>query len=72
MASKRRLRRVLKKKQCEGKTRYSSELSAQIKARKRKAEQGLMRPYICQFCGHWHLGHTPKWIEEKILDNQGR
>lgn len=66
MASKRRIRRIERAKQCEGKRQFHSILAAQINAKKIHSRTGKMRPYKCKFCGKFHLGHTPVWIENII------
>lgn len=58
MASKRRLRR----KQCTGKNRHKDFAGAMIEVRlikRRYDHQGQIQPYRCQFCGMFHIGHTP-------------
>jgi len=57
MSSKRKLRR----KKCEGKTRYTTRDSAWCAARKlKKTLAQNIRAYKCKFCKGWHIGHTPK------------
>lgn len=57
MSSKRNIRR----RACEGKTRYAS---------KEEAEQvpgpKSVHPYQCDFCGGWHRGHRPKTYNLKF------
>ena len=57
MASKRRLRR----KQCEGKRRYATQAEAQTQADRSRGVDGgqCIDPYLCDFCGGWHIGHRP-------------
>lgn len=53
MASKRRIRR----KACEGKKCFDSQLSAsRVTSRFRKQNEWLMT-YKCKFCHNWHIGH---------------
>lgn len=56
MASKRRLRR----KQCEGKTRYTSKAKAIDAAQSYLRAFGIWKgAYHCQFCKGWHFGSRP-------------
>jgi hypothetical protein len=53
--------------QCKGKVRYRDELSAKI-AMARQGRAGRLGPqermsiYRCQFCGSWHMGHSPDGV----------
>ena len=57
--------------QCQGKTQYADELAAKIALAKqgragRLGPQDLMRIYHCDYCGRWHMGHSPygrPWYE---------
>jgi hypothetical protein len=58
MSSKRRIRR----KSCTGKQRFKTakDAHAAITAlHKKKGWQGLLTPYVCQFCNAFHFGHPP-------------
>ncbi len=56
MSSKRRIRR----KSCKGKVRHESAQHAWAHVRAlRKRDDDRMNTYHCQFCGGWHVGHTP-------------
>ena len=58
MASKRRLRR----KACEGKKRYATQLEAVVAikamARRKALRGGSVEPYRCLWCGGFHFGHV--------------
>lgn len=73
MASKRRLRRAKERRiaekrgrQCDGKNKYTSEITARKSARAvsfRKNEP--LKEYPCPFCSKpgktiWHIGHPPE------------
>jgi hypothetical protein len=50
--------------QCQGKAQYRDELSAKISLGKlgrsgRLGPNDKMSIYKCQFCGFWHMGHSP-------------
>jgi hypothetical protein len=64
MASKRRIRR----QQCGRKIKYHTRHEAATAAYKseQKFKDGWMDAYKCPFCKCWHVGHTPKWIINKI------
>ncbi len=53
MSSKRALRR----RSCEGKTRYPSVEVARAAAKSVKRRGHIVTPYRCPFCGGIHLGH---------------
>lgn len=61
MASKRRLRR----KACGNKVKHANLANAQIAAHNsaRKFKQRLSA-YKCQYCGSYHVGHTPKAVKQ--------
>lgn len=61
MASKRRLRR----KACGSKVKHATHEAAQIAAHKsaKKFKQRLSA-YKCQYCGCYHVGHTPKAVKQ--------
>jgi hypothetical protein len=40
-----------------GKAQFTSRSSAKTTAR-HHGTQGEVRPYKCNHCGYWHLGHT--------------
>lgn len=52
---------------CAGKTCYTKKEAAtrmnQIRKHGRKSIQAL-RPYYCDFCGWWHLGHDRNDLHE--------
>lgn len=64
MASKRRVRR----NGCRGKVRHQTQEGAFIAAAKMNRKHRLdlaigvhsVRPYRCQFCGSFHIGHNGK------------
>lgn len=59
MSSKRAIRR----RACKGKVRHPEQGHAHAALRslvRERGDQGAMTPYRCQFCGGWHIGHTPK------------
>lgn len=65
MASKRRIRR----KQCEGKKRYSDKEECEYtmrKVRKKNPSWQRLNTYKCKFCKGWHFGHTPKKVIKQI------
>lgn len=53
MSSKRRLRR----KMCEGKVRHATRDVAMGAVRKLARRDIYTVPYLCRFCGGWHIGH---------------
>lgn len=56
MSSKRRIRR----KSCKGKVRHTCLEHAHAALRAlRKVDEDRMSAYRCQFCGGFHVGHTP-------------
>lgn len=68
MSSKRRLRR----KECDGKTRYESYDKARdaLYAMKRdKDDHSRMSVYKCSFCHKYHYGHTPTRVK-RGMDNR--
>lgn len=56
MASKRRLRRKLRRKSCEGKVKLSESVARFIATKETKLGNWML-PYRCRFCGGWHIGH---------------
>jgi hypothetical protein len=44
---------------CEGKTKYTKKVAGAVAA-KRRAWLSPQYPYLCPFCGAWHVGHRPK------------
>lgn len=70
MASKRRLRR----RSCEGKTRFATEGAARRHAhRLHELDGACMSWYRCEFCGGkwWHVGHTRAKDREAGKGTQG-
>ena len=60
MASKRRLRR----KACDGKIKHATMQDAMLAAKlSSKKFNGRISAYKCQYCGSFHVGHTPKAIK---------
>lgn len=56
MSTKRRLRR----KQCGDKVRHASRADAEMACRSVAQAHKLdtnLRPYLCQWCRRWHIGH---------------
>lgn len=54
MASKRRRRR----KACEGKRRFEVKAEAVLELKKLwRKDREPMKPYLCQWCRGWHIGH---------------
>lgn len=47
---------MCKKKGCKGKVRYDTKKEATKILGKNKT----MKPYLCEYCGFWHLGHFQK------------
>lgn len=65
MASKRRLRR----KSCEGKVRYQTPqiaMSVLFRLKRQKKLNGVLNTYKCKFCGKFHLGHAPGFVQRKM------
>jgi hypothetical protein len=65
MSSKRRLRR----KACGSKQRFDTEAEAIAALRaltRAKGWQGLLVPYRCAFCGHFHFGHAPANVRRRL------
>jgi hypothetical protein len=63
MASKRNLRR----KACDGKTRYLTAQEAHKAAKSARRWTGdWIIPYGCQFCGGHHIGHPPAKVRQAI------
>jgi len=68
MASRRRIRRVEAPRRTrlshwradgEPKTRYRSEADANRACLSARLEHGVdLHPYLCEFCGGWHLGNS--------------
>ena len=54
---------------CTGKRRYDVRSHA-MKTLKRRRSQEAGAPglevYRCQFCGDWHLGHTPPTMADRV------
>jgi len=42
---------------CSSKIAYGSRREARARVRDGRNQDGTLRPYRCQFCGLWHLGH---------------
>ena len=45
---------------CSSKIPYASRRDARARVRGGRHEDGTLRPYHCQFCDAWHLGHAPR------------
>jgi hypothetical protein len=45
---------------CASKVPFSSRREARSRVRHGHGQDGTLRPYHCQFCGEWHLGHRPR------------
>ncbi len=45
---------------CTSKIPYASRREARSRVRHGRHQDGTLRAYHCQFCGAWHLGHTPR------------
>lgn len=43
---------------CSWKIPYASRRDARARARGGRHQDGTLRPYHCQFCDGWHLGHA--------------
>jgi hypothetical protein len=43
---------------CSSKIPYASRRDARARVRGGRHQDGTLRPYHCQFCDAWHLGHT--------------
>ncbi len=54
MASLRRVRKIA----CDGKVRHETKGAAYVAAH-RTGNGREVKPYKCQFCGCWHVGHQP-------------
>lgn len=65
MASKRRQRR----NGCTGKNRYPDQESAFVGCQRHRKDFGVnMKPYRCQFCNGWHIGHSGKpWGLDRLF-----
>jgi hypothetical protein len=61
MSSKRRVRR----KQCGTKIKYATQAEAEAH------QHGGLRPYRCDYCGKFHLGHTPAKVRKATGDGWG-
>lgn len=57
MSSKRQIRR----KQCEGKIRHTTQVGAYIALKNTPRDGKRMNVYRCKFCRGWHIGHAPIW-----------
>lgn len=65
MASKRRQRRI----KCERKLKFPSAGVAIFNAQKMfRATGESLGIFRCKFCGQWHLGHRPAYIERAIVE----
>lgn len=65
MASKRRQRRI----KCERKLQFRSAEIALFNAQKMfRATGESLSAFRCKFCGQWHLGHRPAYIERAIAE----
>jgi hypothetical protein len=63
MSSKRHIRR----KQCSNKRRYPEMQPAQYAAfLAGKRWGGKFNCYHCRFCGGWHFGHAPGFVQQKL------
>lgn len=70
MASKRRLNRAARKKECGTKVRYASKAEAERACRDvARREKKHLSGYRCRFCGFYHWGHTPR--EDLIALREG-
>ena len=43
---------------CSSKIPYASRREARARVRDGRNQDGTLRPYHCQFCDLWHLGHS--------------
>lgn len=43
---------------CLSKVRYSSQREARAVVRHGRHQDGSLKPYRCDFCAEWHLGHS--------------
>ena len=69
MASKRRLRR----KACSGKIAYKTladAMGARNSMIKRFGLRKVISAYKCEYCGMYHIGHTPYNVRQSIRDKQ--
>lgn len=65
MSSKRALRR----KQCKGKVRYPSQMSAQAgigRLRRNTGTTSWLQAYRCRHCSGWHFGHPPQKVRQAM------
>lgn len=63
MASKRRIRR----KECEGKERFSTQVDADTQSSFVYRVSGKrLHSYRCHFCQEFHLGHMPAMVQSAI------
>lgn len=69
MSSKRAIRR----KQCKGKTRYTTQMSAQAaigRLRRNTGTRDWLTAYRCRWCSGFHFGHPPKGVRQSITDSR--
>lgn len=67
---RRKYPQIKAKHACTGKKRHSTFKEAQEAAGMLvRVTHERISPYKCQFCGHYHAGHTPASIR-KIVDNK--
>lgn len=45
---------------CDGKQGFSRARAKVVASRVRKRRGSRVTPYLCPFCGHWHLGSSLK------------
>ena len=45
---------------CSSKTPFASRREARSRVSGGRNQDGTLKPYHCEFCGAWHLGHTPR------------
>jgi hypothetical protein len=45
---------------CSSKISYASRREARARVRGGRNQDGTLRPYHCQFCDAWHLGHRTR------------
>lgn len=58
-------------RQCTGKVRYWSRKDARAALRRLKGAgraEGHLQPYICDYCGHFHLGHIPPEVSRGEIE----
>ena len=61
MSSKRAIRRRLHNKSCSGKQAHPTQAQAVAHMIHLKCSGGeRLKTYLCDFCGHWHVGHRKK------------